>query len=146
MDIRFSERALGIEEGIFSVLNTKKEELIKAGRTVYNFSVGTPDFKTPDHIMKAMQEACKDPENYKYALADRPEMLEAMRDFYQTRFGVELMTDQIMSMYGSQEGMAHIGLVLCDPGDVMLVPNPGYPVFGMGPQLMGSKGGDLSPL
>lgn len=110
MDIRFSERALGIEEGIFSVLNTKKEELIKAGRTVYNFSVGTPDFKTPDHIMKAMQEACKDPENYKYALADRPEMLEAMRDFYQTRFGVELMTDQIMSMYGSQEGMAHIGL------------------------------------
>lgn len=72
MDIRFSERALGIEEGIFSVLNTKKEELIKAGRTVYNFSVGTPDFKTPDHIMKAMQEACKDPENYKYALADRP--------------------------------------------------------------------------
>ena len=85
MDIRFSERALGIEEGIFSVLNTKKEELIKAGRTVYNFSVGTPDFKTPDHIMKAMQEACKDPENYKYALADRPEMLEAMRDFYQTR-------------------------------------------------------------
>ena len=139
MDIRFSERALGIEEGIFSVLNTKKEELIKAGRTVYNFSVGTPDFKTPDHIMKAMQEACKDPENYKYALADRPEMLEAMRDFYQTRFGVELMTDQIMSMYGSQEGMAHIGLVLCDPGDVMLVPNPGYPVFGMGPQLMGAK-------
>lgn len=49
------------------------------------------------------------------------------------------MTDQIMSMYGSQEGMAHIGLVLCDPGDVMLVPNPGYPVFGMGPQLMGAK-------
>lgn len=56
------------------------------------------------------------------------------------------MTDQIMSMYGSQEGMAHIGLVLCDPGDVMLVPNPGYPVFGMGPQLMGAKDGDLSPL
>ncbi len=44
-----------------------------------------------------------------------------------------------MSMYGSQEGMAHIALVMCDPGDVVLVPNPGYPVFGMGPQLMGAK-------
>lgn len=63
MDIRFSERALGIEEGIFSVLNTKKEELIKAGRTVYNFSVGTPDFKTPGSYHESHAEACKDPEN-----------------------------------------------------------------------------------
>ena len=89
--------------------------------------------------MKAMEEACKDPDNYKYAMADRPEMLEAMKNFYKNRFGVELETDQIMSMYGSQEGMAHIALVMCDPGDVVLVPNPGYPVFGMGTQLMGAK-------
>ena len=139
MDMIFSKRATQIEEGIFSILNTKKEELLQAGREVYNFSVGTPDFKTPEHIMKAMEEACKDPDNYKYAMADRPEMLEAMKNFYKNRFGVELETDQIMSMYGSQEGMAHIALVMCDPGDVVLVPNPGYPVFGMGPQLMGAK-------
>ena len=139
MKLVFSNRAQSIEEGIFSVLNTKKEELLKAGRKVYNFSVGTPDFQPPAHIMKAMQEACKDPENYKYALADRPEMLEAVKDFYHHRFGVEIEKDQIMSMYGSQEGMAHIGLVMCDPGDVMLVPNPGYPVFGIGPELMGAK-------
>ena len=139
MDMTFSKRATQIEEGIFSILNTKKEELLQAGREVYNFSVGTPDFKTPEHIMKAMEEACKDPDNYKYAMADRPEMLEAMKNFYKNRFGVELETDQIMSMYGSQEGMAHIALVMCDPGDVVLVPNPGYPVFGMGPQLMGAK-------
>ena len=139
MDMIFSKRATQIEEGIFSILNTKKEELLQAGREVYNFSVGTPDFKTPEHIMKAMEEACKDPDNYKYAMADRPEMLEAMKNFYKNRFDVELETDQIMSMYGSQEGMAHIALVMCDPGDVVLVPNPGYPVFGMGPQLMGAK-------
>ena len=94
----FSKRATQIEEGIFSILNTKKEELLQAGREVYNFSVGTPDFKTPEHIMKAMEEACKDPDNYKYAMADRPEMLEAMKNFYKNRFGVELETDQIMSM------------------------------------------------
>lgn len=139
MDMTFSRRARNIEEGIFSLLNTKKEELLKAGRAVYNFSVGTPDFKPPVHIMEAMQEACKDPENYKYALADRPELLSAMQAFYKKRFGVELKTNQIMGLYGSQEGIAHIALALCDPGDLVLVPNPGYPVFGIGPELMGAK-------
>lgn len=139
MEITFSKRAQNIGEGIFSLLNTKKEELLEAGRTVYNFSVGTPDFEPPVHIMEAMQEACKKPENYKYALADRPELLKAMQDFYRNRFGVELKTSQIMSLYGSQEGIAHIALALCDPGDVVLVPNPGYPVFGIGPELMGAK-------
>lgn len=139
MNITFSKRAMNIEEGIFSLLNTKKEELLKAGRTVYNFSVGTPDFEPPVHVMEAMQEACKDPKNYRYALADRPELSEAVKNFYKTRFGVDVHTSQIMSMYGSQEGMAHIALALCDPSDVVLVPNPGYPVFGIGPELTGAK-------
>ena len=93
MKLVFSNRARSIEEGIFSVLNTKKEELLKAGRKVYNFSVGTPDFQPPAHIMEAMQEACKDPENYKYALADRPEMLEAVKDFYHHRFDLIFLWD-----------------------------------------------------
>lgn len=80
-----------------------------------------------------------DPENYKYALSDRDELLSAMQAFYQKRFGVELEKDEIMSLYGSQEGMAHIAIALCDPGDVVLVPNPGYPVFSLGPELVGAK-------
>lgn len=139
MEFQFSRRSNAIEEGIFTTLNNKKEELLAKGRKVYNFSVGTPDFKPQPHIMEAMVEAAKDPENYKYALADRPELLQAMQDFYQKRFGVTLETDEIMSLYGSQEGMAHVALPLCDPGDVVLVPNPGYPVFGLGPQLCGAK-------
>lgn len=139
MKMEFSKRSQAFPEGIFSVLNKKKEELLQAGRTVYNFSVGTPDFRPPAHIMEAFIEAAKNPENYKYALSDRPELLEAMQGFYQRRFGVALETNQIMSMYGSQEGMAHIALTLCDPGDVVLVPNPGYPVFGIGPELAGAK-------
>ena len=139
MKMEFSKRSQAFPEGIFSVLNKKKEELLQAGRTVYNFSVGTPDFRPPAHIMEAFIEAAKDPENYKYALSDRSELLEAMQGFYQRRFGVALETNQIMSMYGSQEGMAHIALTLCDPGDVVLVPNPGYPVFGIGPELAGAK-------
>ncbi len=139
MEICFSKRAERIEEGIFTILNEKKEALLREGREVFNFSVGTPDFRTPEHIIRAMEAACGEPENYKYALTDRDEMLDAVRMFYKKRFGVELYREQIMSLYGSQEGMAHIALVLCDPGDVVLVPNPGYPVFGMGPELMGAK-------
>ncbi len=139
MELTFSKRSQRIKEGIFSLLNTKKEELLKEGRTVYNFSVGTPDFEPPVHIMEAMQKACGIPENYRYALTDRPELLEAVQGFYQKRFGVVLKPEQIMSLYGSQEGMAHIALPLCDPGDIFLAPDPGYPVFSIGPELTGAE-------
>lgn len=129
--IQFSEMVNGFKTGIFATLNEKKEELIKEGRKVYNLSVGTPDFKPAPHVMKAMQDACKDPENYKYALADLPELLKAVQYRYEKRFGVRVETDEIMSVYGSQECMAHIGMVFCNPGDTILVPNPGYPMFEM---------------
>ena len=129
--IQFSEMVNGFKTGIFATLNEKKEELIKEGRKVYNRSVGTPDFKPAPHVMKAMQDACKDPENYKYALADLPELLKAVQYRYEKRFGVRVETDEIMSVYGSQECMAHIGMVFCNPGDTILVPNPGYPMFEM---------------
>lgn len=139
MNFIFSKRAEAIEEGIFAALAHKKNELVEKGMEVYNFSIGTPDFQPPKHVMDAMVEACKDPENYKYAITDRPELIKAMQDFYQTRFGVSLKADEIMTLYGSQEGMAHVAVALCDPGDIMLAPNPGYPVFSLGPQLAGAK-------
>lgn len=139
MNFTFSKRAEAIEEGIFAALAHKKNELAERGMEVYNFSIGTPDFQPPKHVMDAMVEACKDPENYKYAITDRPELIKAMQDFYQTRFGVRLEADEIMTLYGSQEGMAHVAVALCDPGDIMLAPNPGYPVFSLGPQLAGAK-------
>ena len=129
--IQFSEMVNGFKTGIFATLNEKKEALIKEGTKVYNLSVGTPDFKPAPHVMKAMQDACKDPENYKYALADLPELLKAVQYRYEKRFGVRVETDEIMSVYGSQECMAHIGMVFCNPGDTILVPNPGYPMFEM---------------
>ena len=129
--IQFSEMVNGFKTGIFFFFYEKKEELIKEGRKVYNLSVGTPDFKPAPHVMKAMQDACKDPENYKYALADLPELLKAVQYRYEKRFGVRVETDEIMSVYGSQECMAHIGMVFCNPGDTILVPNPGYPMFEM---------------
>lgn len=137
--IEFSDMVNQFQPGVFAMLNEKKEELLKRGKTVYNLSVGTPDFAPAPHIMKAMQDACGNPDNYKYSLKDLPELVEAVQYRYRTRFGVELEKDEIMSVYGSQEGMAHIGMVLCNPGDTILVPNPGYPLFEMNGIMAGAQ-------
>ena len=135
MKVRFSEKAQRIKAGIFAVLNAKKNDMQEKGRTIYNLSVGTPDFKTPQHIIDAVSEAAKDPENYKYSLVELPELLTAAQGFFKRRFGLDLRTEQIMALYGSQEGMTHIAWTLCNPGDLVLAPNPGYPIFSIGPQL-----------
>lgn len=137
--LEFADRMKDYEEGIFQVLNEKKEEAVKQGKKIYNLSVGTPDFKPAEHVMKAVIEAAKKPENYKYALIDIPELTEAVQSRYRSRYGVTLKKDEIMSVYGSQEGIAHICLSICNPQDVVLVPNPGYPIFGIGPSLAGAE-------
>ena len=139
MDFRFSEKSNAIEGGIFNILNEKKKDLLNKGIKVFNFSIGTPDFQPAPHIMEAMQEACKNPQNYKYAIDDKPELLQAMISYYKNRFGVTLYENEIMTVYGSQEGMAHLGWALCDPGDVVLVPNPGYPIFSIGPMFCDAR-------
>ena len=133
MNLEFSKKSNSIEGGIFNILNDKKKDLLNRGIKVFNFSIGTPDFQPAPHIMEAMQEACKNPQNYKYAIDDKPELVQAMIGYYQTRFGVTLAENEIMTVYGSQEGMAHLGWAVCDPGDLVLVPNPGYPIFSIGP-------------
>ena len=92
-------------------------------------SVGTPDFKTPEHIKKALAAAAMDDNNWKYSLRDLPELLEAVCTYYKKRFDVNLTPDMVMTVYGSQEGMGHLGMALCDEGDVVLLPDPCYPVF-----------------
>lgn len=133
MEFKFSTKSNVIGGGIFSVLNDRKKELIERGREVYNFSIGTPDFKPAQHIIDAMVEAAKNPENYKYAIDDKPELIQAMKKYYKNRFGVTLEDDEIMSVYGSQEGMTHLPWAFCDPGDLVLLPDPGYPTFRVGP-------------
>ena len=129
MKLQFAERMKDFEEGIFQVLNEKKEEAQKQGKTIYNLSVGTPDFPPAEHVVKAVVEAAAKPENFKYALIDIPELIDAVQKRYEARYQVKLEENEIMSVYGSQEGIAHICLSLCDPGDIVLVPNPGYPIF-----------------
>lgn len=135
MNLKIADRMKDYEEGIFQLLNEKKEEVERKGKKVYNLSVGTPDFPTDAHIMEAVTKAAQDPANYKYALKMLPELSKAVIKRFRERYHVELTDREITDVYGSQEGIAHIGLCLCNPGDIVLVPNPGYPIFSIGPSL-----------
>ena len=147
MEFHFAKRMDQFLPGIFNVLDDKKKALEAQGRKVFNLSIGTPDFPPPAHVMEALREAAADPENWKYALTECPALVAAVQGWYRDCYGVELQREEIMSVYGSQEGLTHIGLAVCDPGDVVLVPNPGYPIFEMGPMLCGAEAAyyDLLP-
>ena len=138
MEFKFSDNLNYFQTGIFNILDEKKQELIKQGKKVYNLSVGTPNFEPDEHVKKALIESAKDSENWKYSLGDSKELIDAIKSYYKKRFDVSLESDEIMSIYGSQEGLTHIGFSLCDKGDVVLVPNPGYPIFEIGPYLSGA--------
>ncbi len=138
MEFRFARRMEQFQAGIFNILDDKRKEMVAAGRKVYNLSIGTPDFPPAPHVMDALSRAASVAENYKYALTERPELIEAVQQWYDRRYGVQLEREEIMTVYGSQEGLAHIALPFCDSGDVVLVPDPGYPIFGMGPELCGA--------
>ena len=139
MEIQLASRMDAFQPGIFSVLNDKKRQRISEGKPVWDLSVGTPDFEPDEHVMKAVEEAVKVPFNYTYALNDLPELTEAVQGWYERRYGVVLTPEEIASVNGSQEGIAHIAWTICDPGDIVLVPNPGYPIFSVGPELCGAK-------
>lgn len=126
------------QTGIFAELNDKKDEMEQKGKHIYNLSVGTPDFEPPKHVMDAVLEAASKPENYKYSLRDIPELLDAVSAYYKRRFGVDIAPDQITGVHGTQEGMGHVGMALLDEGDLVLLPNPGYPIFEAGSYLSGA--------
>ena len=145
MELQFATRMKNYEEGIFQVLNEKKEALLAQGRKVYNLSVGTPDFssrsgsdgcggkgRTGSGKLQVFPEGSAGA----YRRCDRA--------FTGGATGVELMPDEIMSVYGSQEGITHVGFTLCDKGGCGAVPDPGYPIFGIGPSLAGAGSGNLS--
>lgn len=138
--MRFSKRLDLFGDEVFAALNAKRRELEAEGRTVYDLSVGTPDFPPPQHVVDALVESARDPENWKYSLHDKDELLQAVCDYYESRYGVGGITpDMVMSVAGTQEGMGYVCQALADPGDTVLVPDPCYPVFRAGSLLAGAK-------
>ena len=125
---------------VFASLNNKLLALKAQGKTIYNMSVGTPDFKPYGHVVEALTQAAQDPEMWKYALRDLPELKQAVCDYYERRFSVSGITpSMVQSCNGTQEGVGHLGLALLDPGDTILVPDPCYPVFEAGAKIADAK-------
>ena len=138
MNFSFSRRSQ-FGANIFNQLNDKKLARMEKGLPVYNLSIGTPDFAPDAHVMEAAAKAALVAENYKYSLTELPALIKAVQGWYIRRFGVELAREEITSVYGSQEGIAHIAMALCDPGEIILVPSPCYPIFSIGPALCGAR-------
>lgn len=138
--MQFAKRMEQFREGIFSELLTLKKEKEKQGTTVIDLSVGTPNIPPENRIRHALAAAAEDPKQYIYAINDTAKLQQAVAQWYQRRYGVQLNPEtQIESLLGSQEGLTHIALSIVDPGDTVLVPDPCYPAFSCGPMLAGAR-------
>ena len=138
--MKFANRMNQFGEGVFSRLAEMRKKRAAAGLSVIDLSIGAPNIPPAERIMKKLAEEVMRPENYVYAISDTTKLLEAVAGWYKRRYGVELDPQQeICSLLGSQDGLAHIAMSILDPGDVMLVPDPCYPIFADGPRLAGAE-------
>ncbi len=138
--MKFAKRMDQFGEGIFSTLLEMKKQRLAQGKPVIDLSVGAPNIPPAPHVIQALLEAAEKPENYVYAIQDLPELREAAARWYRRRYQVELDPEtEIISLLGSQDGLSHIALSIMDEGDLMLVPDPCYPVFADGPRIAGAE-------
>jgi LL-diaminopimelate aminotransferase len=137
--MRTARRVESIPPYLFAELDRRIAERRAAGQDVISLGVGDPESPTPDHVVQALRDAAQDPATHRYpSYYGMPEMRRAIADWYRTRFQVELDPDtEVLPLIGSKEGLVHLCLAFVDPGDETLVPDPGYPVYGIGTQLAG---------
>lgn len=131
MEIKWAKRIDQLPPYLFAEIDRKKNELIKKGVDVIDLGVGDPDIPTPNHIIEALKKAAEDPTNHTYpSYIGMMAFREAATEWYQKRFNVKLdPATEVVALIGSKEGIAHAPLAFLDPGDVALVPDPGYPVY-----------------
>ena len=125
----------------FVEINQKIAELRARGEDVISFAIGDPDLPTPSHIIETMCQAAQDPANHRYPeTAGLPELRQSIAEWYERRFGVTLDADkEVLPLIGSKEGIGHMALCFIEPGDLALVPDPGYPPFSLGTILAGGE-------
>lgn len=131
MEIKWAKRIAELPPYLFAEIDRKKNEMIEKGADIIDLGVGDPDIPTPSHIIEALKNASEDPANHRYpSYIGMLSYRKAASDWYKKRFGIELdPVSEIVALIGSKEGIAHAPLAFLDPGDIALVPNPGYPVY-----------------
>lgn len=137
--IRAARRVQEIQGATFADLDRKKKGFTdRTGLPVIDFSIGSSNIPPMDAVKETLSQAVQEDAAWQYSLGPLPEMIEAVQDWYQNRYGVDLEADEIFLLKGSQEALTHVPLVYCDPGDTVLIPDPYYPIYGTAPRLAGA--------
>ena len=136
-----AERLKKLPPYLFKEIDRKKSEVRARGVDIIDLGIGDPDLPTPPHIIEALKKAAEDPANHRYpSYSGMGDFKEAVANWYQERFGVELDPDtEVVSLIGSKEGIAHFPLAFVNPGDVALVPAPAYPVYHIATMFAGGE-------
>jgi LL-diaminopimelate aminotransferase len=137
--MRIAERIESLPPYLFAHLDQKLDAKRAQGVDIISLGVGDPDLPTPEYIVEAMREAVRDPSTHRYpSYYGSPDFRRAVAAWYGRRFGVGLDPDsEVMALIGSKEGIGHIAFAYLDPGDEALIPDPGYPVYGVSTRLAG---------
>jgi LL-diaminopimelate aminotransferase len=139
--MRLANRIDKIPPYLFVEITRKIAQKRAEGVDVITFAIGDPDIPTPKHIMDELHEAADDPANHRYPESDGlPELRQSIAGWYERRFGLRFNPDkEVLPLIGSKEGIANIAYCLIDPGDVALVPDPGYPVYSIATMFAGGE-------
>lgn len=129
--IEKADRIKELPPYLFAKIDQMKEEVKQKGADIIDLGVGDPDLPTPPHIITALQDAANDPKNHRYpSYTGMIEFRGAVAKWYQKRFNISLDPhSEVISLIGSKEGIAHIPLAFVNPDDIVLIPDPGYPVY-----------------
>jgi LL-diaminopimelate aminotransferase len=124
---------------LFAAIDEMKRKAVARGVDIINLGIGDPDLPTPAPIVERMRQEAGNPRHHQYpSYEGMPSFRQAVADWYRRRFGVSLdPADEVLALIGSKEGIGHVPLAFVDPGDVVLVPSPGYPVYPVGTSFAG---------
>ena len=141
LNVRLADRVRSLPPYLFAAIDQMKQEALSRGVDVIDLSIGDPDIPTPSHIIEAMKTAVQKPVHHRYpSYEGMLSYREAVAGWYKRRFNVALDPKaEVLSLIGSKEGIGHVPLAFINPGDVVLVPSPGYPVYPVGTLFAGGE-------
>jgi LL-diaminopimelate aminotransferase len=134
-----AERLKVLPPYLFAEMDKKRKAASAQGRDVINLGVGDPDMPTPSFVIERLKKEVHDPKTHQYSLDDGdPAFVAAIGRFFKKRYGVALTPDEIVTTIGSKEAIGHLPLAFVNPGDVCLIPEPGYPPYRSGATFAGA--------
>ncbi|TPE70381.1 LL-diaminopimelate aminotransferase [Halalkalibacterium halodurans] len=137
--IKPSRRLAPLATSVFTELANMKEAYKQDGRELIDLSIGSPDLPPPHFVLQKMNAYVSNPNQYGYAITGLAAFHEAVAQFYQRRYQVNVNPRQVLSLMGSQDGLAHLALAYVDAGDLLLAPDPGYPIYAASAHIAGAE-------